>query len=210
MNRKSFILTAIILAGIIVALVNFGFQKQLFVAESRQSFEVETTYQEAVFHLANKNVLESTVSLSQGKILEKEWDNFQFNLLGFKNRLTSPNWIVDGRCPMLVGVNNDFVQKILHLVLFVYATPESMRIETKLIRASSPIENYYTVINLSKKENKVIVDVYIYLEYSHRHPFFLDDHVGTLVQKYTDESTAAICGSLEKVLNSRGIVIPLK
>lgn len=132
-----YLILGIICFFVVVTLIHLFFPVHVSQSRVQHHFVVSKPFIEVRKSLVRKDVLEEMISMSQGKVISKQWDKLDLSV----QKILTGEFIINGRGRFIVEIEDEYIGKTqLEFSQFVFIDKYSMKINTRLIRPSGSIQ----------------------------------------------------------------------
>lgn len=142
---------------VIGTLVHLFFPVHTSQSVVQHHFIINKSFAEVRKPLVRKDVLEEMISMSQGRVISKQWDQLDLSI----EKIITGEFTVNGRGRFVVEMKDQYMGKIqLEFSQFVFIDKHRMKINTRLIRPNGIIQaiesnTYIDEGLLNNKETRV-------------------------------------------------------
>jgi hypothetical protein len=172
------------------------------------TFVIDREYREVIRTLVRQDSLESIVAMSDGRILDKQWESLVFDL----DRIMRPVWRVNGRARFVIEASYPGYGKVvLELLQEVHVNQDFMDVSMTLIRPSDGVEVYNNYMHIQAEGSQTRFTLKNQIAVRHRIPINYHDYMKQQVHdaNVAGAKNAEIC--IRKSCQKTGLIsIPIK
>ena len=198
MNKKLIIkLTLLFLIALVLSYFNL-FKKISVDSTKTGSTALNNTYLKVLINLGKKSSFEEILSSNNSKLLEKNWDNFEFNL---ERPIRIRNWNLDAKGHFAIQTNSKDIKEDLEILQEIKMSKKEIIISNKLKKESNFIKKFNTKIKILDTtpvslvlENQII--------YSRTVPIWLENQIKKRVEDYNKSYIENNINTIKKICES--------
>lgn len=195
MNKK-LIIKLILFFLITLILLSFNLFKKISVDNVETgSTTLNNTYLKVLINLGKKSSFEEILSSNNSKLLEKNWDNFEFNL---ERPIRIRTWNLDAKGHFTIQTNSKDIKEDLEILQEIKMSKKEIIISNKLKEESTFIKKFNTKIKILDTspvslvlENQIV--------YSRTVPIWLEDNIKKRVEDYNKSYIENNINTIKKI-----------
>jgi len=171
------------------------------------SFIVNREYREVIRVLAKQDSLEAIVSMSDGRIIDRQWESLNLDI----DRIMRPVWRVNGSARFLIEITNPDGKIVLELYQQIHVNQDFMDVSMTLIRPADGVEIYTNLMHVQAEGEQTRFTVKNHIAMTKRIPVQYHDYMKEQVRQANMTGVQNTETCIRKYCQRSGLIsIPLK